>query len=998
MSMVYAGYARLTRPLLQSEVARSFTHMHADPPVPKGLEELSTEVLQWDGVPMYSVTRDDGRTRLIFNDYSRDQLDPNYVELRPFAFVVEDPERPREPFVVQAESARIRFDGEFDPLSQRKVRIIEGTLASRTTIVGPDGIAIEGTTFVITENLLYSDFPVRFTFGPTVEQGRDYLRVRGRAGDITVQLRTAGPGEQGLVGKELPAWTGIDSLGLRKDVQIEILSDQSRPGRARKPDHLTIACDGRFRYVVDRKQATFEDNVRVVHSNSLTGEGLALPDVVHELGDCQKLVLHLEQIDREAPTLANLSLALALRRVEAIGPSGLSVAGDEKTQLRLSSYEDNLTAFCDTLNYDLIAREAILAAARNTFSTVGQFVAVRLAGQELFCPVVRVQTDDDDELVKASFPGPGFLRTRTDTTASDIPAMQANWSREVVIDPAISDAGQPQMRLTAIGDVRLQLPAEQTLVTSPHVECRLDEATLQSLESRDSSGEATRENPLRYVFAKDGARIERPDLNVQARKAFELLVLPVDQVTDPIQQASATSELNESSDTTANTAASDANPVQATADTISVAIGTSGRESELLGMTAESRVEVIQASPEDADTPRFRVRGDRATLTGRGLAQELTLTGNAATLQADGVALAASTVTADRASGVITVPGRGTLRIPIAGDLQGTLSTTDSSTARPSSVTIEWAERVEFRGQTVRFFGDVVVKDGDRGNTTIRCQELDARLTRAINLGGLDPQGLGELRSTEVDLQKLTFRHNVQVSSEEWAGTELVSLRTVELHDLAYDRVTGQINGTGPGVIKQWSLEEPEEGDDAKATTARPQYRLAKVSFVGDVDGDANRGWLRLSRDVRALSGFVDRALVDLTRDDLLDRPNQSLDAFWIGCDTLEVSLDQTAATTNASDGEADAIESIDLSRLQLQAVGHVEIEGPQYRAIADTASVNRTTGLITIRSSGGKDAAIWRQATPGATPTMSRARAFRINPEKRTFEVDEAAGFWGGR
>lgn len=967
MCMLYAGYSRLTRPMLRSEVTRPVNRTVPAPPVPTGLKELTSGVLKWNGTPNYSVTRDSGRTKLVFDSWERiGDPELGVIELRPFAFVTEDPERPGDPFVMQSESARIRFDS-FDLFKQKVGKILGGELFGRVDITGPDGLQLTGRSFVLDDRNLFSDWPVSFRFGPSSEPNDDRIRVAGQADGVVLEFHTAGPGESGLMGDDLPPITGMKSLWLRQNVSLDVLSDQSEPGRPKKPDHLVIVCDGNARYSVDERIAVFNRNVRVAHSQSAQGAGIDLPNVLHTLDGCDRLALSLADTGKaSAPHFANFSLALAMQSIAAEG-----------RQLLLTSIADNFVALGGRMTYDLMEHEAVLSGGAVTPNAPPPLVAVTIDGQELRCPMTRVQTTDDNRLVKASFPGPGVLRT-TDTETGEgarIPSIQANWERMVVIEPVLSDVGEPQMRMKADGQVRIRLADEQTVVSAPNLTAWINErdrTTVRQLRVANTQ----RENPLKRILAENGAHIVRPDFDVEASHLFELNLVPLASVGDPIRQTSSSS-----ADIADPTAASGDPPIVATAKAIGVTLGVAGSDVELLGLTAESNVRLEQLGKTRNDPPRMKVTTDRASLSGRGQSQRLTLTGGPSEIEADGLSISAVQLSADREKGTVEVPGGGKITIPMTGDLGRSLDGAGTPSKEPLSVS--WSERLEFNGDTVSFFGDVIAKQGD---AEARSDRLDVELSRPVDFANLTPDNVDQFRDEPLDLKVLTFRHNVVVSAKEWEGTELKSLRTASLATLSFDQTTQRLHGVGPGVIRQWTRETNQKAA-ANFATSLASYRLTRVAFVGEMTGHAERHWLRLSRSVRAMSGLVSRPLVDLTRDELLDDSTQPVDAFWLGCNTLEVLMDPTAAG-----------EKIDVAKVEIQATGRVEIEGREFRAIADMANVDRTTGLMTIRGDGGNHASLWWQKAPGQSANAVRARAFRLNPDKRTFEVDEAAGFWGGR
>ena len=134
---------------------------------------------------------------------------------------------------------------------------------------------------------------------------------------------------------------------------------------------------------------------------------------------------------------------------------------------------------------------------------------------------------------------------------------------------------------------------------------------------------------------------------------------------------------------------------------------------------------------------------------------------------------------------------------------------------------------------------------------------------------------------------------------------------------------------------------------------------------------------------VEGLSGRVAAALRELTPDDLLDVPGQPADAAWLRCDRLDVLL-------------LDLPKSEDSPPIQVQAAGRVQLEGPKFRATADTASVDGATGLVKFRADGGRQASIWVRRESGGTATPTSATSIQFNPRTRTFETEGLKGLSG--
>ena len=547
------------------------------------------------------------------------------------------------------------------------------------------------------------------------------------------------------------------------------------------------------------------------------------------------------------------------------------------------------------------------------------------------------------------------------------------------MEPASED-GRDFFLVTASGDVRIVQEAEATEFTGPSLAFWVP-------------ADRTEKNvpPVHRVRADAGGRVRAKGVDVSAKTLLQVDVAEITRLSPgAIRQASGVAPAKAGPDSSPfdepeETAAP---PVVATADAIGLILGLTPetaagkRDAELLSLTAEGAVDVLQPS-ESAAEPRLHVRGERASLLGRGYDQVLAVTGGAGehlVLEGDGVRLAAASVRANRRTGTVEIPGGGTLLLPAGEDLSGPLGGTkseDEPTKPAPPLRVTWKERMEAVGETVVFLGGVEIEQGE---TTLQCEKLTVVLSRPLDFRELDPDALrGE---GDVEMRRIVLRHNVGLVSKEWDGTNLTTLRRAsDLAMLSYDRATQAIAGQGPGTVEQWT----RNNDDPKKRPPAGDWSYARLSFTGLLRGHAGRRWVSLDGGVRALHGRVDRPLAELTRDALLDVPGQPTEAAWLGCDRLEVLL---------LDKQPDAPE--DALPAQVQASGHVELEGPRFRATSDTASVDGSSGLVKFRSDGDRVSSIWIQQQPGAAVTPTTARAIQFNPRTRTFETEGLKGLSG--
>jgi hypothetical protein len=314
-------------------------------------------------------------------------------------------------------------------------------------------------------------------------------------------------------------------------------------------------------------------------------------------------------------------------------------------------------------------------------------------------------------------------------------------------------------------------------------------------------------------------------------------------------------------------------------------------------------------------------------------------------------------------------PGKATLLV--TRDLNGRES------ANPIPLDITWQGGLQFDGATIGVKRNVLIAGTD---DTLRCDELLARLTKPVQIGG-------QFDEKSINLSEIDCRGQVLIDHITRDTGGVTSHDRVQLARLAINQQTGAIRGDGPGVIR--STRYGNALDDF-ADTQRPagaaqsapprdavgsKLRYLRVDFHRGLAGNLYTRELTLYERIRSVYGPVDawEQELDASRSEALPP-----DAMTLYCDELRINEDPVAARTAPApqDGERP------FGPFQLRATGNVKIDGQApgqgaFSAQAGVASYEQAKKVFVLEGDGRTHATLWREGQQGAPPS---ARMIRYN------------------
>lgn len=418
-------------------------------------------------------------------------------------------------------------------------------------------------------------------------------------------------------------------------------------------------------------------------------------------------------------------------------------------------------------------------------------------------------------------------------------------------------------------------------------------------------------------------------------------------------------------------------PLLISADVIRVQMLLNGDDADVDRIRTEGHVRVTQShGPQVAP---LDVRGDRLQLWNyTNDRQVLQVQGKPAHVNDRGLRLEGEDVRFDRGANLATVQGKGVLRLPIRNGIDG------RQLPESRLVDIFWKEKMEFDGQTARFFASVRTQlDG----TELACEEMQVRLTRRVSF-------VADNADQEPELERVTCRDGVNVKSHEYQENRLQGVRLASGHEFVFEQQTGEMLGEGPGELVFWTRSGGQgladlAGPGPKGAKSKPAkggptlgWSYTRVEFSGRMKGNANQRRSTFQDRVRVVYGPVDSpsGLIDVDRLPAL--------AGTLRCEELTVT--QMPAVRNNPE------------YVTLLAKGNAELEGRAdtgwFSALAYTVSFDQSKGMYVLAGDGKREAEITRETTPGAPrPAVNRAMRIEFLPARNELNIIKASSAQGG-
>ncbi len=939
------------------------------------------------------------------------------IRMAPFALIVSHPQDPdAAPFTVVAAAARVRFENQFfDPtiggqdqidfMGDGMGRLMGVTLEGQVHITGPDGLVIDGHDFTFQEESaqLYSDHPIFFRYGPSTDS---QATVRGSSEKVVIDFQ---PASSSPFGGDMPR---VEEMPRSIQLSSRVVMDFTTEEKGQNV-RTRVTSQGPFTFNFQTRLGRFVDEVHVARP---TGENELDEIACHEL----QLQFGEEVAPPSAGTESDITPASAVTDSEASFLRSMPLLevrakgrpsrdGPSTDKVILRSAMNGLRAELDELILEVQQRLVTLIDAQSVI------VTRRIGGdsQTFSAPRVELLQAADETLEMLIATGPGEFRhvgpldlrgsskgreaVGVATLDDDVPPdLWATWTDRLVLQPLLKE---DLTQLTIQGDVTIR-QADQMQVSARTVTAWTDSleelAPLDSASHRKAKAKAPPRFPLHRVQASGnvsfvtatvvGRRIQVADITFQPGR-----VAPPPPREKRVEAASATGT-PENFDPSVPFVF-ECGRLQGTivndADTQRSAV----REMhgfEGIQLTRELPPELGGAEeiPFDQLPVRLTAREFSAT-NADGVSQVLTLRG---VVDDEGhlvepveghigdFSLTGPVMVLDRQKNLVTLIGESGLGFPVERDFSGNML------LEPATAHIACVERIEFNGQKATFLQSVKATVLDN---LIRSESLTANLTQRIDFSAARPDTRG------IKLATIECRDNVSLEmyQRDAQGKNFQEILIAEMTWIEINQTTGQFDGLGKGVIKDWrkaGTRRVSVQPRSAATSNRPantnrdyEWEYVGITFHGAAKGNLNDRWGTLNDRVEVIHAPVKNVMELFHRNQLSSDAENAAQAVYIKCDQLRVSLEGGEPTAPGKSPEAE-MATVD-------AFGRAELETQKFYARAHLLKYQQANEMFTLSGKGQENASLGFRESDGSSREPFRSLKIQYVPSRQELTVDGA-------
>ena len=903
---------------------------------------------------------------------------------------------PLEAVVLEAPGgAHLQFDDDFQPTQGRMGRIVYGRFPGQITIRSDmklpgseDNLLITTSNLEMNDSLIHTDEEVMTQLGPNVGRGRK-LDIRLKR-DQHIQRGPSIVGFQSLEVLEDVVLQldpdGFDVFGSEPAAGDKVAAKPARPSNivltsAQAPvsafrPTVEVKCAGRFHVDLINFVASFDRNVTVTRMRL---------DGPFDQIDCDELSIQFSPVDENGDPVVLDDPNIARRQREAVGRFKAVALTATGHPVRADSPMQQASAEANRVYIDLLDRRISLDEGREVWLKQG--------GNEIHALSLDYQMPPEDSassLGELLVAGPGWMRAIPDVERPDR-VVDIAWKSAATTQyplqltrrngqPLLMLAGQPVIdahRLGKISAQRMELSLREVPADGeqgPAIELTKDPAKLAIMPERLlAAGEV--------VFAS-------PQLTGTTHQ------LQGDFTAGQLTQASngggststVSDRLNRVDDPNKRTAIYDL-----AANQIQLELAINGNSAEPTAVECEGAVVLRETQTAKPGEEPVEVRGNRLEVNQLNQDAKITVVGRhdpqlgtpgTATISARGLTLAAEKINADQKAGRFWINGPGIATMNVSGEAFGQ----PKGTTTP--VTLTWQKGLDAADRRIVVSGRILA-ESQYG--WVQAERGVALLTRSLKLEKESADG-------KIDIAQVALEGGVVGDHRGLDDTGPTSHENFRMKTLTYDRLTGNVQGTGPGVLRSVRLSDGSMNFADLASAANPQapaapkpskqeLRFLRVDFADGLTGNVEQRVVRFHGRVKSVYGPVASWQEELP----LHAPDRlPFDTVTLNCETLEVN--------EAPVGRRMMGAKAGLGPLEIRAIDNVEIEGRSekegvFQAQAVTASYSQQKDVFILKGDNQQDAVIYhRNAENGQYERIPAGTILYYRSEPRV-ELKDARG-----
>ncbi|HEX4131412.1 MAG TPA: hypothetical protein VHZ24_15335 [Pirellulales bacterium] len=849
------------------------------------------------------------------------------------------------------EGAVLQFDSGSD-LRQAKIgKVVAGDLKGPVTIrsdnkqPGPeDDLLIHTTDVQLNQQMIWTSKAVDFQLGTN----------RGRGRRLQIDLAHE---------NETTAFRGMTSLELTQEVEMRLDAGQSAmmPGSARRGEKkpapakqqppVEVRCKGPFRFDFVKNLAEYHDQVDVTRMN---------PTGPSDQMACELLKVFFESADDQKQPRSEDSDSLRLKasRMEATGNPVVVLAPSNHVQARGRELEYNVATGAVTLRDH---REA----------------HVHQLDKEIHAATIYACPDAAGQLSEFRATGPGSLHGTMDEARTR--PFAAQWTRGIHFRPH-----DGQQVLSIEGSAKVDAPGQGTL-TGEEIHVWLRKSESPAGGAPKSAGAAKPQGDLQpdRMQAVGNVVIDSAQLTANVDRLqgwFE--PAPAAQAAPAGPQAAEELPPPPGAKPAPAEPKKPAPPPTQRFHVVGQEMRLRSRNnqgrSELAELVIDHRVRLTEVSSEKIEGKPLLVTGDQLHLTSPAEGRELVrVSGLPAYVEARELTLASDSIFLDRGENRLWTETLGTMTVATEKGLDG------STDGAKQPLEVHWQGRMNFDGLTARFERLVVARQPPH---ELHTELLDAVFTRRVDFAKQanqrPAQGGAPDDGSRPEIERIICRQGAIIDSRTIEGQTLTSVDRIQLIELTVEQLTGDVFGTGPGIVTSVRAGGHEEQNEQKIDAAAVDGRKAKaaeltymnIDFQRTMRGNMRRHEMRFEGQVVAVYGPV--AAWDETID--VDRPET-----WPP-KTMGVSSERMTVA------ELPPVEK-DKKNYELIAEGNALAEGTTFTARAARMTYAQAKDLLVLEGSDRTPARLFRQVIQGTAPSQADARKILYWPSTNRAEIDGA-------
>lgn len=854
-----------------------------------------------------------------------------------------NPDADRGPTVLQAQrGAVLAFDKPLDFSEGTFGNPVSGQLLGEVNIFsagGPnsDDLRLVTSNVRITRRHIITRDEVKFRLGDNFGAGRELMLTRPETN--AAKRRSAGDWFHGLGLIKLRELDRL-SLQLADDKMFsELGSKRSTTHSQSPPTRVEVRCDGPLNFDLSHMIATVEKNVVIRRQ---------LPGKPADTVRASQLSMHLGRVSRNQPHNDQDDQELALTKIVAIGNPLVIDAPSEQAYVETKRLE-----------YDFSAKRVKLRGfnplPRRTPTADDGNVLLRNSDHEMECPAIDFLSVSGSRELVAQGPGwyVGVLREENRRIA-------ANWSKTLSLQPVDGQEvlkldGKASVRSPGFGAIHADMLALWLVSEQRPIATRLDgtqvfksTVTPHKLIARSQIGRGTTiDSPLlQGKLAMLTVLFTSASPESMAGSPFGRNVATPntpDRMMAPGRKKKSTfhidgGELTAWFDTTNQrlqrlVGNGPTHLVEETHD------GRAGIEIHGTVVDFESDANGVpmarlQGAPAKARTPELEIRGDD--------------------IQWDGH------------QNRVTVPGSGSMRIEVAGELYGA-PTQSESADKTQMIDVAWRDSLAFDGQIASLSGDITAEGAD---LSVRTSTLTVTLDRMIDLS----KPMKPATKPAVAFINASGGVFVAIRGRDDNGSP-ESYQQISTQDLNADMQTGDAVANGPGWLVLTSLGDSLPGKGPSSpSSGGVGLSQASIAFSRELKGNLHGREAQLDDNIFGWFGPV------TSWEERVD----PLQVTELGENDFRISCRQVFVLESPS---ATRLPGQSRKPIEILARGETLVESQLYAANGQQIKYAEDKGMLTLEGDLDQPAELWQRSHVGG-PASQSGKASRIRYWPKSGEI----------